>query len=887
MRARAALARWLPVLLVTLFGLYMLWPVPTGAMPLSADHTVHLTRAYLYGQQLADGHLVDWSPAWFFGFPLGELYPVLGDLGIIAIRVLSLGLLDWPQAYALLFTLVFLMQGWVLLRCGRALGWGPVPGTIAGLLVLADVGAYREGGWTYTVMYGVWPQALATTLAWLAFAELALAGRPVPGDSRPRRHLAYAALAAGGALLAHPMAILMLALGAPLYLATVGLRGADRSTVVDTTASLASAVAAHGEDRRTRLADTTVALALALGLGAALAAWWLLPMTAHRGWMANYGWLHAPLADMARMASKGAWMHVMPPAVGHTASLGLVIAALFGRGPLRFFALWAVAHWLLASTDVFWRLRLDWLSGGFQHIQYQRFLTAAKPGFFLLAGAAVGALVHLAFRTWSRGHVPKRILAGLLFASAAALTVWQALAVQTVVERTKTGVVQVERMPGQPGFAADYEAFLAWARERWDTRDGDYRMAFRADRNLHWFMDAPVTTHTPSYKIGFTPADNFVHKPESGDLALLRRLGARYLVGTGTTPPAGSTLAARFGRIHVFELAGAEPLAHIEGHGTVTIEQALPGGEGLRLRVSDVQGDARLVIHVAGYPRWQLSWQRDDGAPEPVEWFEAPVLGDQPIATQAQRRAGELRGGKALGDDGHEPTLIAAPAQNGTYTLRYVRWRSFDVLGLALALLGAAGVFMLARRGDAVLVRVRPWARRLAPPLLLLTLAACLVLAFMRYRAGATREHDLASARLGRGEAASQRMISGPLKTDMIIFPAVLARPGRAGTSEVVFRDISLGPTLDGWVAIDDDDAKLRRRGNHRMSIAARPAGSDPWTSLLDLPVPHRPDRRRLDHVAVPAALQGVPVDLQIRVETTGEAPPQLGFDLELPAGAP
>ncbi len=149
------IAGWLPALLVTLFGLYLLWPVPTGVMPLSADHTVHLTRAYLYGKQLAGGHLVGWSPTWFFGFPLGELYPVLGDLGVLGLRAASLGLLDASQAYALMFTLVFLTQGFAMLRCGRALGWGPIPGLCAALLVLADVGAYREGGWTYTVLYGV------------------------------------------------------------------------------------------------------------------------------------------------------------------------------------------------------------------------------------------------------------------------------------------------------------------------------------------------------------------------------------------------------------------------------------------------------------------------------------------------------------------------------------------------------------------------------------------------------------------------------------------------------------------------------------------------------------------------------------------------------------
>ena len=884
-RARR-LARWLPFAIVTTFGLWLLWPVPTGMMPLSADHTVHLARAHLYGQQLADGHLVGWSPAWFFGFPLGELYPVLGDLGVLALRTLSLGLLDWPQCYALLFTLVFLTQGWAMLRCGRALGWGPLPGTVAGLLVLADVGAYREGGWTYTVTYGVWPQALATALAWLTFAELALAARaPVPGDRygtpvpddrapvvtmpRPARHLVSAALAAGGALLAHPMAILMFALAAPLWLVTVGLRGADR---------------------RARLADATVSLGLVLGLGAALAAWWLLPMGAHRGWMASYGWLHASLADMARMASRGQWTHLMAPAVGHVATLGLVVAALLGRGPLRFFALWTVAHWLLASTDLFWTLRLDWLSGGFQHIQYQRFLIAAKPGFFLLAGAAAGGIVHLALRTWSRRHVTKARLAGpasaLLLTGAAGLLTWQAVDVRALMQQHQVGVVQTERIPGQPEFAADYAAFLTWARATWDARDHDYRMAFRADRNLHWFMDAPVTTHTPSYKLGFTPGDNFVHKPESGDPALLRRLGVRFVVSTGTTPPARSTLVNRFGKIHVFELVGSEPPAHLEGSGEIFLKDPALG-EGLRLRVHGAQIDSRLILHVAGYPRWELTWQPDDGAAaEVIEWFEAPVLGDSPIATQAQRRRGELRGGKALGDDGREPTLIAATARDGVYTLRYVRWRAVDILGLALALLGALGLLVLARRGDVLLPRLRPLARRTVPPVLLLVLTAGLVLAVVRHRSGSAREHDLASARLRRGEARAHGVIAAPLKTDMIVLPAVLVRPGHAGESEVVYPDVQLGATLDGWYALDDDDAKQRRRGAHRLYITARPTGTEPWTPLADLPVAHRPDRRRLDHIAVPTAFQGIAVDVQVRVETTGEAPPKLGFDLTLP-GAP
>jgi hypothetical protein len=886
----------LPFLLVTLFGLYLLWPVPTGVMPLSADHTVHLTRAYLYGEQLAGGHLVGWSPTWFFGFPLGELYPVLGDLGVLALRVLSLGLLDWPQAYAALFTLVFLTQGWVLLRCGRALGWGPLPGLIAALLVLADVGAYREGGWTYTVTYGVWPQALATSLAWLAFAELALArtapvpstghaDQPVPSTS-PARHLVRAALAAAGALLAHPMALMMFGLGAPLFLLTVGLR---------------PDVPGPGA-RRNQLADTTLHLVLALGIGGALAAWWLLPMTAHAGWMASYGWLHASLADMLRLAAQGQWTQLMPAAVGHTASLGLLLAALFGRAPLRFFALWTTAHWLLASTDLFWGLRLDHLSSGFQHIQYQRFLTAAKPGLFLLAGAAVGGLVHLALQTWRNGHVRKsrplaRVLATTALSAALALAAWQLQGTRALMQRHEVGAVQTERIPGQPEFAADYAALLAWARTAWDARDRDYRMAFRADRNAHWFMDAPVTTHTPTYKLGFTPGDNFVHKPESGDPALLRRLGVRYIVGSSSAGPPRSTLAARFGKkLSVFEVRDGEDLAHLGAPntantnptGTVTIEEAdLAGAGRLRLRVEGVTDETtRLVLHIAGYPRWTLSYRPADGGPEqPVEWFEVPVLGDSPIATQAQRRAGELRGGKALGDDGHEPTLIAAPARDGTYELRYQRWTRSDLLGLGLTLLGLLGLVLLLRPRQRLLTRLRPASRRLAHPAVIAGLFALgLVVALLRHRSGVAREHDLASARLQRGEATATHALAGPLKTDMQIFPAVLARPGRSNMSEVTFPEVQLGPALDGWLALDDDDAKQRRRGDHQVTITARPHGAEAWTTLTSIPVPHRPDRRPLTDVIVPSALQSVPVDLRVQIQTTGEAPPRLGFDLVLPA---
>ncbi len=58
-RAADRLLSWLlhlsPALVVLVFAAWLLWPVPAGVMPLSADHTVHLTRIWMLAEQLASG----------------------------------------------------------------------------------------------------------------------------------------------------------------------------------------------------------------------------------------------------------------------------------------------------------------------------------------------------------------------------------------------------------------------------------------------------------------------------------------------------------------------------------------------------------------------------------------------------------------------------------------------------------------------------------------------------------------------------------------------------------------------------------------------------------------------------------------------------------------
>jgi len=863
------LAAALPLLLVTAFALWLLWPVPTGHMPLSADHTVHLTRIAMFAEQLGQGRLRGWDTTWFFGTPVGELYPVLGDLVVVAIHSLGLGALSWPQAYALGFTIVFATQGWAMLRVGRALGLGPLPGLVAALWLLADAGAYREGGWLYTVTYGVWPQALATALTWLALAELCVACETDDATVR-RRRIATTALATGAALLAHPMALMGVALGVPLLLLALGLRS------------------------RATLARTVVISTLATGLGVATAAWWLGPMLEHRAWMASYGWMWDPLDRMLAQAAEGHWAQAMPTAVGTVVSLGLLLLLASGSRVARLVAALALVQWLLASRDVLWGLRLDRLSEGFTHIQYQRFIIAAKPGLLLAAGAGLALLLRTAAAAW-RGQSSVlgtrwgRPVAAVLVAAVVSLAGWMIAGQREPMREHHVGELQLERLPGEAGFDDEYAQLLEWLRAQ-PREDGEtgvpWRVTVIAARNQHWFMDAPALTGVRLYKQGFTPGDNFVHKPEAGGDALLDRLRVRYVIATERRTPRGTREVARFGRIRVLERSSwAHPVAWLEGPGELEVLQDAADDGIVRARVTGSGPDTEVVFGVAGFPRWTL-WQ--DGAP--VEWHEVPALGEGPGVTQQERRAGARRGGKAHGDDGTEPMLIAATVGDGELELRYEPRRTADVLAglVSLLALAACGVLLWRpRTWTTPTERLESLLRRASPlghPLVLVG-AVVLVIAgaVVKERRSAAEERLQAVGWADNGQTRlGPHARAGLLKTDMLIRPAVLVDPRRKQPAELVFPGVTLGASLAGWMALDDDAAKLRARGRHELRVEAV-SQSGERTTLAELRLPHRPGRQLLELDTT--ALAGQRVDLHVSVESEGESPPPLGFDLEL--GAP
>ncbi len=842
-RLRAAL-NLVPALIVTVYGLWLLWPVPLGHMPRSADHPVHLARAVETARQLSEGRLAGWSERWFFGTPVGDLYPQLGDFLVIGIRGLSFGAMEWSTAYALAFTIAFLTQGWAVLRFGRALGLGPVAGVVGAMLLMADPGFTREGGWIYTVWFGVWPQAFATSLLWLGMAELALASRvrlqpsehDEPDEREPfdepaararlTRHVALAGLWLGGALLAHPMTMLVLAMAGPLFVLVVGPRS------------------------RLGLRHTAAAAAIAAGLAVLLSAWWLLPMLEHRGWMASYGWLFAGLDPLLEQARQGVLTRAMAPIIGYAALVGLALAAIRGDGPLRFAALLTVLMWLLATTEAFWELRLDHLSEGFTHVQYQRFLIAAKPGLFLMVGAVLASLVQLGQWLFRLGRAPERsgVNGKLLLGSAAlpvALAAWAAVLLVTgaraQAEDEQLAMfrpIQVARHPERPELDADVRELAAWLDERLAEDPSPWRVAVIAQRNSHWFMDLTVLSPVRLYKPGFTPGDNFVHKPESRHRAVLDALGVRYEIRLQRGDRPQRHEVARFGDLRVLERPGVEPrLAHLEGPGElISVDGEFASGR-VRAVVSGSGEGTRLVFHTGGYPRWRVHM---DG--ERLDWFEVPVWGDVAAATPDQRRAGELRGGKAHGDDGSEPTLLAVDVpHDGTVELEY-RHRRRSVWPLAIlavlvtiALLLAAVPLPTEWHEDGRLGRARATASKAVdlvgrithPAVLAVALVAAVAVLGVRWRRGAVEERRQAVGRVIMGAAQIEGEVEpGPLKAGMLIRPALIAK-GRSEPARVAFRDVRPGPTLTGWAAVDDDRAKARVKGDHTMTIELRAGGGD------------------------------------------------------------
>ena len=584
-------------MLLTGLTCWLHWPLLLGQMPASGDHRVHLARAWIFSHELVGrGRLSGWSSVWFAGFPTGQEYPPGVDLWITLFRVLHLGLPDPALSYTHGY-LAFAVAGalafyWLGLRATASRG----AALLAALLWLVDPGAWREGGWAYTFTWGVWAQSLGLVAVVVAICALDhLLDRPRPA------WMVLAAAATGFAILAHPMSVITLSVFVPLFALCRWLRGP--------------------------WPREGAALCLGVALwGLLLSAWWLVPFIDYAEWTFKIPAAWRSMDEAMTGVFRGAPFERHWPIVGALAVLGAVIA-MKDRRPLALsLALGTAVLLFVSTTTAFEELRLEDVSASFGRLMFQRFAIPAKVGWFVLAATGAAAF---AARLWSgspadapetTGQGSWRRLATIGLASLV-MAPFVVHGVPVVGREVLHGVGDVEVASDQD--AADYRRFLAWSRERWDARDGFYRIAYIEERGDHFMADAPVYNHTPAYRVNFTPCTTFIYRPEEDDPRLLRALAVRYVVSR--TPLRGVHLEPEvaFGDFRVYRLRESRSDRYtLEGPGTAEVLQF--DEERIRIRVDGATEQTRLTVHVAHYADWRASLT---GSPLRIE--TAPAYADR------------------------------------------------------------------------------------------------------------------------------------------------------------------------------------------------------------------------------------------------------------------
>lgn len=631
---QAHLARWgswLAALPVAALALWLMGPVLRGGMPTSSDHMAHLFQSWDLWTHRLPWRIGSWSDLWFFGYPAGELYHPGADLWVAAWRVLTLGLLDWADSYALAFVAFFVFVGLALYRFGaRELGW--LAGLLGASLWLLDRGEYEQGGWLYLVRAGVWPQALG--LGFL-FAGLTWLQRSIRSDHP--RSLAVAGLLMGCAVLAHPLDLVLLGLCLPLpWLA-------------------------RWITRRARPPSSLLAPAAVLLLGAGLAGFYWIPLAARTGWTeaVGYPWLTA--AEIAGGLLRGELFANLPPWVTWLGLLGGLLAVLRRRsGGVLLLLLFLL---LMAGAAAELSQGLADLTGSdaLARFQYRRFSIPAKACLFLLAGYPLQCLLDLAWHSAGPSRLdPTSVpfarggLALLLVVVSAALLAWQAPALRAHVATLDLPTA------GAGGQWAELQQLNAWVRERDAEHPDFWRIAYEGNEHDQFFWAAPVYNGRPGYKPGFTCCRIFGLIPEGHEPELYRALSVRYVVSQGPADAPGRTLLQQFGALHAYAFEDFDARRYtLLGPGSIQVERF--DADHVRLHLSETTPDTRLRLHVAHFPRWQA---RVNGERVPID-VGPPATGQRPI-------------------------LMELPVADGTVELRYRR-RLIDWLGMLISLLAAAG----------------------------------------------------------------------------------------------------------------------------------------------------------------------------------------------------
>ncbi len=609
-------------------------PFAMGKMPWMADHLVHQARAFTFLEQLLkQGRLTGWTHFVEAGIPGDTLYPPFVDIYLSFIHLLTFGLGGWETTYAIGFFLFLLMYVGTFYALGRRFG-GPWAGFVAGFLALVDRGAFRQGGWSFMVEWGVWPLSFSLILAlW----SLHWFDRHFSSGRGLSRGVFFGALA----LCTHPFAFFLVF---PMMLLLAVVHGGQ------------------GQDFRT----LGIRLATAATLTFMAAAWWLVPFMAYGpGWSAPVSALSGNLQQVASGMVDGnlwgaPWVWATVPGM-----LGMFwMLKLRTSSFLTALTLYSLGILALGSTSVLAGLNLFEHFPALSHLQFPRFLIVVKACAFLTAG---WFFTHLKMEPDDGENqapgVPdparNRIFAWVLVPLAALLAF---PVVQKVVE---SQLLPLTDYHTEPGLKNDISVIASQLKAHARTRNTFFRVAIDGHFHEHRTSAIVAATGLPYVKLSYMPAETFIHATHEhpGDVPRsvgeLQKLQAAYVVSLRPSRLPDLKLLSRSGELHLYEFRSYRPERHelVAPSGEVAVTRF--DNEFIRMSVTGLPDEGGLLrVHVAPFVRWEA---RVNGKVVPIwPWQTTPRL-----------------------------TLMEIPVKNGIITLTYVkRWPDrlgWILTGLVLA----------------------------------------------------------------------------------------------------------------------------------------------------------------------------------------------------------
>jgi hypothetical protein len=644
-----------PILLVAtitiLYGRLLI-----GDFPVNHDHPVFLYRAWNTGAQiLASGSFSGFSTMMFAGYPANALYPMGTDLLVCVLRAISFGLASWETAYCWALFLCVLSYPMALYALGRRFA-GSWAGLAAGLLAIVDRGAWLQSGWHFNLDWGVWSMGLSFSLClWSLWSLDRLLKRAKPGN-----FLSTAGFLAG-AILCHPMAVPILGVTWPLYLAVTALSGK---------------LGAPG------LWLPRVVGASLLGFG--LCAFWLIPFVGRSEWFEPLAYAWIPFEPVIRGVLDGTLLAQFGPGIFVAGVIGLILAIRQENSFAWFLLIVAGFLVFFASTTFLLAFGILDKFPSIAHLQLERFTYVIRTA--LLLGC--GMLLQIVLKTSDPARSNTTLRSSLLRQGRRLLLV--AMLAPFFLYMVRIGPVP---------YLAPFKP-LVWSSESSAYKDlraaADYlnaqdssrlgRVVVMSHMHDHLLVSLPVYTGLPIFKVGFTPENNYRYKFESRDAKVWQAVNVSHVLSFGPTRRPDVTEEKRFGKLFLYRFHGFDPArAHLEGPGSVTVERDEP--EAMDLRLDGTGPDSRLIVHTGRYALW-----------------EAELAGETiPIS------------GASIGDS---PDLfMALPGRDGLIRLRY-RNGALEWTGAILSWLSLLVVLLVlaARSMDRVRRRVLAWVAPVAVP---------------------------------------------------------------------------------------------------------------------------------------------------------------------------